>query len=377
MKKYVIISGFNTHENNRGTAALSYGAINFCLEKGYLTPKQNLLSLIPVLNIWKYKDYEEEYKAGEITIKYKVRHISLLEKKLYDKYGLLIPFTKLYKYIKKIELVAAINGGDGFSDIYSKKTYLARFVDTFMAMKAGIPMIQLPQTIGPFKDKENYLLAERILKYAKKVYVRDDKFIKKLDLMKVKYEQTKDLSAYMRPEPIDIDIEPGAVGINVSGLAYSNSFQTLSGQFEQYPFLINLLVETFQSQRIPVYLIPHSYNYSSPISNNDDLLACKAAYKRLSDKKGVVLVDKDLSSPQVKYVISKMNYFIGTRMHANFAAIYTNVPLYGLAYSYKFEGAFKANGVLNDNVSLINNITKADVNHIVNRIIQHYKNNHN
>lgn len=40
-----------------------------------------------------------------------------------------------------------------------------------------------------------------------------------------------------------------------------------------------------------------------------------------------------------------MSFFIGTRMHANFAAIYTGVPLFGLAYSYKFEGAFNANGL--------------------------------
>lgn len=60
---------------------------------------------------------------------------------------------------------------------------------------------------------------------------------------------------------------------------------------------------------------------------------------RLKDKTNVVFVDEDLISPRVKYVISKMSFFIGTRMHANFAAIFTNVPLFGLAYSYKFQGA--------------------------------------
>lgn len=376
MKRYVIISGFDTQDNNRGTSALSYGAICFCLEKGYLSPQQELLSLKPVLKFWNYKDYEEYYKIDETTIKHNVRHIFLLEKKLYDKYGILIPFTKLSKYIKRIAIVAAINGGDGFSDIYGGKTYMARFTDTFMAMKAGIPIIQLPQTMGPFKEKGNYQLAERILKYAQKVYVRDDKFIEELDSMNVKYEITKDLSAYMKPEPFNIQIEPYAVGINISGLAYSNKFQTLSGQFDQYPHLINLLIEAFQAQNTPVYLIPHTYNHSSPVLNNDDLQACKIAFEHLSNKKGVTLVDQDLISPQVKYVISRMSYFIGTRMHANFAAIYTNVPLYGLAYSYKFEGAFKANGVFDDNVSVINNITKEEAIQIVDKIVKKYKENH-
>lgn len=59
----------------------------------------------------------------------------------------------------------------------------------------------------------------------------------------------------------------------------------------------------------------------------------------------MVFLDEDLTSPKVKYVISQMSFFIGTRMHANFAAIYTDVPVFGLAYSFKFDGAFTANGL--------------------------------
>ena len=35
-KRYVIISDFNIHSNNRGTAALGYGAITFLLKNGYI-----------------------------------------------------------------------------------------------------------------------------------------------------------------------------------------------------------------------------------------------------------------------------------------------------------------------------------------------------
>jgi len=75
------------------------------------------------------------------------------------------------------------------------------------------------------------------------------------------------------------------------------------------------------------------------------MLACREAYSRLKDKSNVVLIDKDLISPQIKYLISQMSFFIGARMHANFAAIYSEVPVFGMAYSYKFEGAFNANGL--------------------------------
>ena len=97
------------------------------------------------------------------------------------------------------------------------------------------------------------------------------------------------------------------------------------------------------------------------------------AYKKLQDKKNVIVVDRDLISPQVKYVISKMSFFIGARMHANFAAIYTNVPVFGTAYSYKFEGAFDANGLNGkEQTAMINNITVAEIPSIISKISNFY-----
>lgn len=64
-----------------------------------------------------------------------------------------------------------------------------------------------------------------------------------------------------------------------------------------------------------------------------------------------------------------MNFFIGTRMHANFAAIYTGVPLFGLAYSYKFSGAFYANGLNGDKQTyMINNMSQTSIGDVINKI---------
>ena len=224
-------------------------------------------------------------------------------------------------------------------------------------MSGNVPLIQLPQTLGPFSKPENYELAKRILQYSQHVYIRDTKYVSELEKMGVKYELTKDLSAYMQPEEWNIDIVPGSIGINVSGLAYSNNFRALSGQFDAY-----------QKKNKTIYIIPHSYNYNKPEDSNDDLEASKAIYNSLIDKTNVVLIEKDLISPQIKYVISRMSFFIGTRMHANFAAIYTHVPVFGLAYSYKFEGAFEANGLSKDQTYFINNIKNSDIEIIVNKI---------
>lgn len=377
MKKYIDISGFNLNQSNRGNAALGYGAISFLEEKGLLHEGQQIVSFHSFLNPLKLVNLkiikEEIWVNGKKWI-YKQIPLFYLEKKLVEKYGIILPFTPFGRTVKHVEYEAADYGGDGFSDIYGDRSFYNRMNQTFVLWKANIPLIMLPMTIGPFQIKSNYELAVKIMKYAWKIYVRDDNFVAELDKLGLKYERSKDLSAFMYPEPWNIEIKPNAIGINVSGLAYFNIFYNLKGQFESYPELIERLILFFQQNKCTVYLIPHSYNYQQPDDDGqDDMIACRMVYNQLADKKNIVLVDKDLTSPQVKYVISKMSFFIGTRMHANFAAIYTGVPLFGLAYSYKFAGAFSANGLDGESqTAMINNLSADKIQIVIDKIVAFY-----
>ena len=371
-KKYIIISGFDIHDNNRGSAALGYGSIAFLYERGYLIKGQSLVNFRIYKNPLKKinrTNINETVKSGDIIWTHYVICVSILEVFLLKSLGIFLPFSKFRRIIKNTELVAAINGGDGFSDIYNTPTFLGRLPETRIAMSAGLPLIILPQTLGPFKDEQNKRIAMRILKYAANVFVRDERYNEELKRQNIEFELTKDLSYYMKPEPWSINLAINAIGINVSGLAYSNRFRALAGQFTLYPKLIQQLIEHFREKGYIVYLIPHSYNYFHPATDNDDIIACRKAYESLENKGNVFIIDKNLTSPQLKYVISKMSLFIGTRMHANFAAIYTGVPVFGLAYSYKFRGAFDANGLDGGNqTAMINNISESDIKSVISKI---------
>ena len=369
-QKYVILSGYNIHDNNRGTAALSYGCLAFLSQKHGLTNKSKIINIRYYKNISldKYKDTINHIKLNDSCWEIETVYVFRGQKKLFDKFGILLPFSKLRKILKNLRYVAAINGGDGFSDIYGTKTFLSRLSETMFALKMKKPIIILPQTLGPFKQKSNYDLAKQILTSANYVYVRDDKFVAELDKIGVRYEHTNDLSYYMRPEPFDIEINDNAIGLNISGLAYSNTFRDLAGQFDNYPYLIKMIIKYFQNNtNATIYLISHSYNYEHPEPNNDDLEVSRYVYNKLENKKNVILIDQDLSSPKTKYVISRMNFFIGTRMHANYAAIFSKVPVFGLAYSYKFEGAFNKNGIYGQ-TEIINNISQEQADKIVEKI---------
>jgi len=375
MKKYIDISGFNIRQANRGNAALSYGAISYLMEKGYLNDGQELIKYRPYSNFLKKENIKPktiEYTIAGKKWVYNQIPIFILEKWLIEKLGIILPFTHFGRTIKQVALEAADYGGDGFSDIYGTSSFLGRMNQTFLLWKANVPLILLPQTIGPFTKKENYDLAVKIMRYAKEICVRDEKFIPELEKLGLKYTLTKDISAFMQPEPWDIDIASKAVGFNVSGLAYFNSFSGLEGQFDVYPEIVEKIIDHFRSKECTVYLIPHSYNYNKP-DNQDDLLACRKAYERLADKSNVVLVDKDMTAPQVKYIISKMSFFMGARMHANFAAIYTGVPVFGTAYSYKFQGAFDANGLDGaKQTEMLNNLKEEDIPAYIDKIEKYY-----
>ncbi len=375
MKKYVDVSGFNISQPNRGNAALSYGAISFLVEKGYLIDGQELI---------KYRVYSNFLKLNNIRIRkieyliagkkwiYNQIPVFVLEKILIEKFGIVLPFTQFGRTINQVSLEAADYGGDGFSDIYGTPTFLRRMNQTFLLWKFNVPLVMLPQTIGPFKEQKNYELAVKIMRYAKEIYIRDAKFIPEFEKLGMKYSLTRDISSFMQPEPWNIDITPKSVGINVSGLAYSNTFDGLEGQFDVYPKLINKIIDHFKEKGCTIYLIPHSYNYAKP-DDNDDMWACREVFKNLPDKSNVILIDKDLTAPQIKYVISRMTFFIGARMHANFAAIYTGVPVFGTSYSYKFQGAFDANGLDSaKQTEMINNMNEEEIDAYINKIDRFY-----
>lgn len=367
-KKYVIISDFNLKSNNRGTAALGYGAISFLLKNGYIDDDFEIVKFSFYRNPFRRhsKDIVESLDINGKKWKYHNIQVWKVERVLY-KYKLLFFNTFFKRTIKNVKIVAALNGGDGLTDLYGEVLLNSRLPEINLAIELNIPFIIMPQTIGPFLNEVNKDRIITLLKRADRIYVRDDNFIDELNKHNLPYTKTKDLSYFMKPQPFEIEIKKPCVGINVSGLAYSNKFGNLAGQFDNYPQIIIELIKRFQERNYNIYIIPHSYNVNKPEVNNDDMESSKLFYDSLYNKKGVYFVERDLISPQLKYLISQMDFFVGTRMHANFAAIFTNTPAFGLAYSYKFKSAFENNGIFNRTID-INNVSSFDVNKVVETI---------
>lgn len=368
--KNIIISGLNLTDNNRGTQALGYGSFSFLDEKIGIRDFEIIAPRV-YLNPFKrskYKDNTEEVKNNTSIYTFKTLYFQLIDIWLtvicFKLFRKIFVFSKFSRIIANNYCIAAINGGDGFSDIYNQESLDKHLLWSRFALLLNLRLIVLPQTIGPFNDSKTHTNALRILKHAYKVYVRDEKFVSVLQANDVSYDLENDLSYYMFPQKFDIEIKANSVGINISGLTYFNNFQKLKGEFTHYKSLIINIVELFQMKQMNIYLIPHSYNFNNPEKDADDLLAILDVYNNLQRKENVYPIYLDMKSPNIKYIISLMSFFIGTRMHANFAAIFTHVPVFGLSYSYKFAGSFERYN-LNESYANIRNIEIEDIPKIV------------
>ncbi len=364
MKQIFLTGGIDFKHNNRGCQALSYGSLHF-IDK-VLGLKESQV-IVPGFYI-RHKAPDQVQKIDmdgyEKELLYRFYWLPgiLLNVVLIKLFGkvLNLPFSRFYRDLREIQYILNISGGDSFSDIYGFKQFFVLAVPSLIAAFTKRKHVLLPQTIGPFAKPGNLAIARYILKRSDKVYVRDHEFVAQLDEMGIPYESAPDVSFYMNPSPVDVQFLPGTVGINISGLAYYNSYGDLRGSFPGYKELVVQIIKDFQQKNIPVCLVPHTYNFTNPEINSDDLAASIEVFNTLTSKDGVSVINGAYNAPQLKYIISRCDFFIGTRMHACFAAIFTKTPVFGLAYSYKFEGSFRRFG-LRDCCSTITHLKTIEI----------------
>lgn len=246
--------------------------------------------------------------------------------------------------IKRCDVVFDTSGGDSFSDIYGNNRIFHQMLPKKLVIKAGVPLVLTPQTIGPFKSIVWKQLAKQILRRSELAFTRDSISYKvSSDLVDERqiYEVTD--MAMVLPVNREVSLDSAhkrfRVGLNVSGLLYNGGY-TGNNQFQtivDYQKLIHEMIEYFINQQCEVHLIPHV------IANGieSDNKVCEKLIKEY----GFLRYSGEFSDPMTaKGYISQMDLFLGSRMHSTIAAISTGVPVIPLSYSRKFEGLFSSIG---------------------------------
>jgi len=257
-----------------------------------------------------------------------------------------------------------ISGGDSFTDLYGEWRFNAIILPKLIAIENNIPLILLPQTYGPYNSKACKYKASEIIKQSHYAWARDNGSFEELknllggDFDKSKHFEGVDVAFLLEShQPINIpenlikflDSPEPTIGINISGLIY-NDIENSKNQYgfkADYKKVIKRLIQyALKNSDANICLIPHVL-----VNNNhyeSDIKACTAAMIDLKlnqkDAKRIIIVERNFNQCEIKWIISQMSWFCGTRMHSTIAALSTQVPTSAIAYSLKTLRVFKTCG---------------------------------
>jgi colanic acid/amylovoran biosynthesis protein WcaK/AmsJ len=138
------------------------------------------------------------------------------------------------------------------------------------------------------------------------------------------------------------------IGFNVSGLIYNDPL----GASEKYGLkanyqeaVVGFLGRLLAGTTANILLISHVMD--QPGHYESDLAACRDVAAKLGDRHAerILVAPANFDQSQVKWLISKMDWFCGTRMHSTIASLSSGVATSSISYSDKTLGVFEACGL--------------------------------
>ena len=319
-------------------------------------------------------DYGRGFRTGEIKCEGKQyqfsRYGSVNTRRIYRResiYNLALssylgglghPLLKLWR---ESHAVLDITGGDSFTDLYGSRFFNSITLRKQILLKEKASLVLLPQTYGPFASTRNRRIAQDIVRRSAMAWARDERSFEVLrELLGGAFDPARHRSgvdvAFGLPAVKPSEDALGAaaawlddrssplVGVNVSGLLM-NQPDTASRQYgfkaDYTQAVISLLRRLLKDSNARILLIPHVV--TPPGHYESDIEACnRVADAVAGEAGGRVAVLPALHDPrEVKWVISQLDWFCGTRMHSTIAALSAGVPAAAIAYSPKTLGVFE------------------------------------
>jgi colanic acid/amylovoran biosynthesis protein len=268
--------------------------------------------------------------------------------------------------IAKSKAILDVSGGDSFTDLYGPRRFRAMVLTKRIALDNGLPLILLPQTLGPFREKANRAEAIEILAAARAVWVRDAaSFAFLQDALGNRFDSDRhrlgiDMAvALPLAEPANLSPRlkvwtscargfPVA-GLNVSGLLTQDAIgaQATFGLADRHDRQIEAVARAMLdfNPRLRLLLVPHVHR---DVTDRESDLAASLALKAQLEHdypERIEVLPGRYNAMELKWVLSRLSWFAGARMHATIGAFSSGTPTLGLGYSDKAAGVFAQCGI--------------------------------
>lgn len=235
--------------------------------------------------------------------------------------------SKLQNFLGGFDVILDTGAGDSFADIYGLKRLVIMTTVQRAAQRIGIPIIQTPQTIGPFNSVIGRRMARRTLRGMEAVMPRDStsaKFAVQLGVGEQALLPSTDVVFALNRQDWSKDRD---VIINVSGLLW-NENPHVSKEF--YRSSILELIGTLRDAGRSVSLLAHVLDNRSA---DNDVPALRDVANRVGGGiEQIIPVGLD----DARGDLAGARLVIGSRMHACLNALSTGTPAIPWAYSRKF-----------------------------------------
>lgn len=277
--------------------------------------------------------------------------------------------TRRHPVLRELDRCKAVldaSGGDSFSDIYGNHRFWSVVRPKLIAKRRKLPLILMPQTYGPFTSPRSRRLAREVVRDAKLAWARDPRSYEALkellgdDFDSTRHRETVDMAFSLGARDpgvklradlrgwVDERREHPLVGLNVSGLVGLDPTSSLPGfsvRADYMEALSAFALEALDQQDLRLVIIPHVMSRLNSLHSDRaaglDLVERLPA--RLHDR--IIVGPRNLDEREVKWLISKMAWFCGTRMHSTIASLSSGVPTATVPYSDKALGVFQSCGV--------------------------------
>ncbi|MDB4278688.1 polysaccharide pyruvyl transferase family protein [Deltaproteobacteria bacterium] len=273
------------------------------------------------------------------------------------------------RVLDQCDALLDVSGGDSFSDIYGGQRFWAVTRPKLIAKRRGIPLVLMPQTYGPFRGERTRRIAREAVLSARIAWARDRHSFRALKVL-----LGSDFDESLHREGVDMAfnlraVDPGEtlgseirgfmhenpesplIGLNVSGLIALDPHRAKHsfGLRASYLDALDTFIRTvMQDPDLRLLLVPHVM--TPPGSPGSDEEGCLRVLNKLppSVSSRIRVTPTQLDECEVKWLISKLDWFCGTRMHSTIAALSSGVPTAAIAYSDKTLGVFESCGVENE-----------------------------
>jgi len=240
--------------------------------------------------------------------------------------------------------IAIASGGDVFSSDYGRLD--RHLLPLNIALDAGVPVVFLAQSIGPFKTQKEVDAWLKVASRSKLITVREQlsyKYVTKdlgLDPSLVKH--TADPAFLLKPPSPDIvakilrnygiDQDRPKIAIAPSQAICRYAAQDYENHINVWCQVIKLMVEEFQAQ---VLIIPHVQEINA---NNDDRIFATQLLKAVDYNLDVRLAGADHTASEFKGLIGACDMIVAERMHPAIAGLSSGICTLPVGYSVKAEG---------------------------------------